>query len=214
MTNKVELDEWYASESKRIYKNQTQEIRTLTSSVLASGFKGDLDSMADAFGSFADSILRKWTDTMADMIFDQDWGNILSGIGSAAGGVLGTVASYVGGLFHGGGVVGKDSAPSRTVPASTFSGAPKFHDGLMPGEFAAILKDDEGVFTPQQMKALGGRSQSVNIQMNIENNTGTPAKTTTTQKWDGEKYIIGVVLDAINRNGNFQRNFKGALGKV
>lgn len=214
VTDKRALNEWYTAESKRIYKDQTQEIRDLTSSVMAAGFKGDLNSMADAFGSFANSILRKWTDTMADMVVDQNWKEILSGTGGAVTGFFSSAAGFVGGLFHDGGIVGRDSAPSRTVPSSTFAGAPRLHNGLVPGEFAAILKDDEGVFTPEQMKALGGKSQSVNIQMNVENNTGTPVTATTTQKWDGEKYIIGVVLDAINRNGNFQRNFAGALGKV
>ena len=59
-----------------------------------------------------------------------------------------------------------------------------------------------------QLGVIG--SGSPNIEINVVNNTGT--ETTATQKqpkWDGTKWVIGVVLDAMNRNtGGFRTNLK------
>lgn len=65
------------------------------------------------------------------------------------------------GLFHSGGIVG-GLAPTRWVDPSIWSGAPRFHDGgLVAGERPIIAKDGEGVFTAQQMKAMGGGGGTV-----------------------------------------------------
>jgi len=61
-------------------------------------------------------------------------------------------------VLHAGGIVGADATMMRTVPASIFSAAPRFHHGLAPTEFPAILQRGEGVFTPAQMKALKSES--------------------------------------------------------
>lgn len=85
-----------------------------------------------------------------------------AGAGAGTGGVSGgpaTAGGYSGGSyagFHTGGIVGVD-APAfyRIVPAGVFANAPRYHSGIGPGERAGIFRDDEGVFTPGQMKALG-----------------------------------------------------------
>jgi hypothetical protein len=68
---------------------------------------------------------------------------------------------------HSGGIAGQGAVPTRMVPAFAFADAPRLHDGLAPDEVAAILKRDEGVFTPAQMKALGGRSLSITVPVAI-----------------------------------------------
>lgn len=66
---------------------------------------------------------------------------------------------------HSGGIVGVDGAVFRSVSPAVFSGAPKFHTGGIAGdEVPAILRKGEGVFTEQQMKALGGAGGGVTIQ--------------------------------------------------
>ncbi len=63
--------------------------------------------------------------------------------------------------FHAGGIVGAESAGSRFVSPMAFAGAPRFHAGGIVGdEVPAILKKGEGVFTAEQMRALGGGSGS------------------------------------------------------
>jgi len=60
---------------------------------------------------------------------------------------------------HGGGVPGWDHLATRSVDPSIFNAAPRAHTGIGPGERPVIIRDDEGVFTPGQMRAMGsGRS--------------------------------------------------------
>lgn len=90
--------------------------------------------------------------------------------------LLGAATSLLGGIFHTGGIVGVSSAPSRTLSESAWAGAPRYHTGgvagLAPGEVPAILKQGEGVFTPEQMSALGdGAGGGVSIQtLNLDVN--------------------------------------------
>jgi hypothetical protein len=90
-------------------------------------------------------------------------GGLFSGLGNlfgGGGGGFGTGSGFgnmdYGMFFHGGGIVGADRVRMSPVANDTFSSAPRFHSGLMPDEFPAILQKGEGVFTPAQMKALGG----------------------------------------------------------
>ena len=111
----------------------------------------------------------------------------------AVGGLLGNVFDIstkglfeIGGLgFHQGGVVGRESTFLRNVPASVFQGAPRFHGGGLAGdEVPAILQRGEGVFTANQMKAMGLQSQAegfggtdgkvINITVNINGNNNNP----------------------------------------
>jgi hypothetical protein len=53
-------------------------------------------------------------------------------------------------FLHSGGIVG-ESNPSRMVAPSIFAMAPKFHDGLLPDEFPAILQKGEAVIPKSAM---------------------------------------------------------------
>jgi len=93
-------------------------------------------------------------------------GNLAGSIaGSWFGGSAGTVATGQTSMFgsasvatavaHSGGVSGYDRLPARVVSAAIFNHAPRYHTGIGPGERAAVIRDDEGIFTPGQMRALG-----------------------------------------------------------
>lgn len=64
--------------------------------------------------------------------------------------------------YHTGGIAGEGS-PSRSLPASLIASAPRLHGGLFPGEFPAVLKRGEGVFTPGQMRGMGGTTNNITI---------------------------------------------------
>ena len=64
-----------------------------------------------------------------------------------------TASATVGTFLHRGGVVGHDG-DLRTVPASVFAGAPRYHAGLAGDEFAAILQRGERVLTGAQQKQV------------------------------------------------------------
>jgi len=125
--------------------------------------------------------LREVGKTIADMVAKQAIKNIVTmamNAGSDGGGAVGAVISNIFGgaaggtggstgpqmpsmqpgtmIAHAGGIVGKEGS-KRSVLSSVFAGAVRAHNGLMPGERPIIARDDEGVFTPGQMKALGGR---------------------------------------------------------
>jgi len=88
--------------------------------------------------------------------FEQIFGLIAEGIGSIGGGSTGmgtntvfggggTMGGFMGMVKHSGGVVGSSGGAMRSIPASYFSTAPRYHAGLMPDEQAAILQKGETV---------------------------------------------------------------------
>jgi lambda family phage tail tape measure protein len=79
--------------------------------------------------------------------------------------------------FHTGGIVGVGQPTfRRLVPMSLFDHATRYHTGGIAGdEVPAILKRGEGVFTKEQMEALGGgRGGSGDLKVTIVNNTSAP----------------------------------------
>jgi len=86
---------------------------------------------------------------------------------STGSSIFGALAGAAGGVAHTGGIVGKTTFPVRVVNPDMFKFAPRLHSGLMPNEFPAILKQGEGVFTPEQMKAMGSQGRSVVVNSNV-----------------------------------------------
>ena len=150
-----------------------------TAEVVEYGLTGAVNGIADAFGEWA-SGAKTFKDAFKDMaknviadlvsmivkqaIYNalQSGSNSGSGSGGSSGGAVAgsVVSSVVTAMFHGGGVAGSGEGMPKMMPALAFAGAPRFPSGLMPDEFAAILKKDEGVFTPKQMEALGKNNQA------------------------------------------------------
>lgn len=150
---------------------------------MADGVGGALGGMArdlargevnfENFGSRAMGILQTVADNLlktavADPL-SAGLSDVASGLGSWLGNMFGGGSSFAANraawltptsalgasFYHGGGVAGREGARAP-VAASLFTNAPRFHNGtLRAGEMAAILRRDEGVFTPEQMKALG-----------------------------------------------------------
>ena len=123
-------------------------------------------------------------------------------------GAGGTTAFHM----HTGGIVGADSfKDSSIISERMVNSSPRFHVGLLPDEYPAILQKGEGVFTKNQMAALGKKS-APNVQVKIINNTNEKTDSKVDKpKWDGEKWVIGVVLDAMHRNGGFRSNLKSVV---
>jgi tape measure domain-containing protein len=79
-------------------------------------------------------------------------------IGSSATGL--PAATSIGGLgYHSGGLYGEPTF-TRNLSPSVFAGAPRFHTGIGPDEYAAVLQKGEGVFTAGQMAAIGDMNHS------------------------------------------------------
>lgn len=117
--------------------------------------------------------------------------------------------------YHTGGIVGT-AAHTRMMTASMISTAARYHTGRAPtlraGEVPAVLKADEGVFTPEQMAALG-RGGSANAApkttINFINNSGTQLDADQGEsRFDGEGYVLDIVIEAMNRPGRARDAFK------
>ncbi|HEX4409943.1 MAG TPA: hypothetical protein VH206_14315 [Xanthobacteraceae bacterium] len=118
-----------------------------------------------------------------DIIANQEVSNII-GAGTkyltntfTPDGNTGTIGGTTGNLeaiHHGGYGPGDGFSSWRVVSPDAFVGAPRHHDGIGPGEHAAVIRDDESVLTPGQMSALApvGRGGGSNTQVNITNYTG------------------------------------------
>ncbi len=132
--------------------------------------------------SLADSIAADLTRIAVRQTITGPLAAALSGAGQTDGssgeGLFSGASSLLAGLFHEGGIAGKDARPARVMDTAAFATAPRFHTGGVAGlaadEVPAILRRGEAVLTPGQMRALGAglssraeRQQPVTVVMNI-----------------------------------------------
>ena len=101
-----------------------------------------------------------------------------------------------------------------TVPPAIFDGAPRFHSGgiagLRPEEVPVIVRRGEGIFTPEQMRAMG----SPNVTVQLENR-GTPQREVSRQvRVDPRGLIVAVVTDDLHRNGPIRQTLARELGRA
>lgn len=204
-------------------------------------FVGWMDSGIDAIANFvatgkanfkqlAQSIIKDITKIALRFAMSrifQGFGN--KGGGGAAGGkgkqVPGGMGGFKGvagkmgvGVAHTGGIIGKTNLRKMRVDPRVFAGAKRFHEGGMIGsnlkanEVPIIARKGEGVFTPEQMQALGkgGSRNNVSITTNVNvnsNGPSTPEQDAKLAKRVGdqvEKQVRSVVADEImqqQRNG-------------
>jgi hypothetical protein len=109
----------------------------------------------------------------------QGWSNAGTWADTGSYGTLGDA-----GLYHSGGMVGRDAVPYRMVASNAFDYAPHFQQGFANDEFAAILHRSERVLTANQNNRLesvlnnvaaagggqdgrGGGGSGGNVVMNI-----------------------------------------------
>ncbi|MEX2642889.1 MAG: phage tail tape measure C-terminal domain-containing protein, partial [Acetobacterales bacterium] len=108
---------------------------------------------------------------------------------------------------HGGGIAGLEGR-RRPMPASTWIGAPRFHNGyLAPNEVPAILEKGESVLTPGQMRTLGSMGTP---QVTIINNSSQPiaGEASVGRGSDGRPEIRVLVEDLVDdslRTGRLRR---------
>jgi hypothetical protein len=238
---KLGIDKFYTdyqSQAKDIADNTQDLAKTISQAgeeAFASWIMGS-ENAKEAFKGFGRAVLQEMANMLASSVVKQFMGMFASLLGGS-GPQMGTSTSAfdMSGLiksFHTGGVVGIDGERKklRLVNSSLFDGAKKLHDGLSSlssDEYPAILQKGEVVFTQGQLAALGEvfksatenesrKDSAPNIEIKIENKSGeNVAAKQGDSKFDGDKWVLNVVLDAANRNkNNFGKNLKGSLSKA
>ena len=118
--------------------------------------------------------------------------------GGASEGNIGNISST---LAHSGGIIGKDTGDAvKKISENLMNVAPRLHNGLAPDEYPAVLQKGEGVFTQEQMAAMGGGTE-VNI---IDKRSGDApqAEVQESQGRDGRKQIQVLIRDEMKNNMN------------
>lgn len=101
-------------------------------------------------------------------------------------------------VAHSGGLLGADGLPSRQLDMGVFAGARRFHTGgLVSGEVPIIARQGEAVFTPGQLRALGGAvaaKPQVNVEVNVINRaSGVETRVEQQQQPDGSTRLDVIV---------------------
>jgi hypothetical protein len=108
-----------------------------------------------------------------------------SGFGSGAGVATGTLntksLSLGAGLYHTGRGPGDATQAMRYIHPAYVDSAPRYHTGVGPNEQVAVIRNDESVLTPGQMRALGGRQGGSSAPAPEIHIHDAPAGTTVTQ---------------------------------
>ena len=220
---------------------QTGEQLTDTFSQIDGVVKKTFDGLTDALTDFVMTGKLSFSDLANSIIRDMiriAWqqsvtGPLAIGLGNILDGLFGAPAaegsagfnstigdgsfnpgSFTARSFHAGGL-GTEPTFYRIVPSAIFDFAPRLHGGIGPREKAAIITDDEGIFTPGQMKALGraGGGDTV-ININIDNKTGLPFSMRQTGMQKNEKQKTkDIFLELAYSDIDFLNHMKGALSR-
>lgn len=164
------------------YANNAFDVAGGIGGAFVSAFQGAEDALAQFvmtgkadFGDLAQSIV-------ADLIKIQIRSAITGALASVIGGAFGGGGGINAGLYHTGRGPGETNA-TRFVHAAHFDDAPRFHSGIGPGEQAAVIRKDESVLTPGQMRALGSQRGAGPVAVHIHN---APAGVTAESKQSQE----------------------------
>lgn len=168
-------------------------------------------SLTDAATSFAQELLaiqiqRRYMDPLLKM--GTSWiDRMIDGPRSV--GPISPAFQGVGAVpYHTGRGPGESFAPPRIVDPRVFAGAPRFHSGIGPGERPAIIRNDESVLTPGQMRALGPK----NVRVELVNH-GTPQKVTAAQpSFDPAGLVVRVFLEDLSKNGPMSQTMQTNFG--
>lgn len=181
----------FASLAENAVKNTFSNMETALTTFVTTG--------KASFSDFTNTIISDLTRIIIRQSITQP---LMNGIGS-----------YLGfATAHTGGIVGADSLATKPASSLAFAGAPRFHSGGIVGdEVPIIARRGEGVFTREQMKALGDNGSTVNISVNIVNNAASDVKASVSQSNQGNgKFNLDIMIEKIE--SSISRNVSKGTG--
>jgi tape measure domain-containing protein len=173
----------------------SDSFKTMEDAVVSFAMTGKL-----SFSDFADSVIK---DMMRMVVQQGITGPLAGGMGDMLGGMMGGgggIFSFLGSFFHDGGVIGRD-APSFTRPVdpAIFAGAPRYHSGLLPDEFPAILQEGETVIPKGGFKVVPALRTGGGVTVNVYNNSGN-VQARAVQRPNAEGGMdVDVIIEEIDR---------------
>lgn len=180
----------------RGFQDVQKEMRNFAS-LGESAVKNAFSNMEDALTSFVVNGKASFSDFANAILSDLTKIAIRQSITQP---LMNGISSYFGfATAHTGGIIGADNLSTKSASLSVFSGAPKFHSGGIVGdEVPIIAKRGEGVFTKEQMKALGDNGSTVNISVNVINNASSDVKASVSKSNQGNgKFSLDIMIEKI-----------------
>lgn len=187
-------------------QKDVNDFASLTESAVKNAFNSMEDTLTSfittgkaSFSDFANAIISDLTRIIIRQSITQP---LMNGLG----GYLGFA------MAHTGGIVGADNLALKSASPLAFAGAPRFHSGGIVGdEVPIIAKRGEGVFTREQMKALGDNGSTVNISVNVVNNAASDVKASVSQSNQGNgKFNLDIMIEKIE--SSMSRNVSKGTG--
>lgn len=181
----------FASLAENAVKNTFSNMETALTTFVTTG--------KASFSDFTNAIISDLTRVIIRQSITQP---LMNGIGS-----------YLGfATAHTGGIVGADSLATKPASSLAFAEAPRFHSGGIVGdEVPIIAKRGEGVFTREQMKALGDNGSTVSISVNVINNATSDVKASVSQSNQGNgKLNLDIMIEKIE--SSMSRNVSKGTG--
>ena len=230
--------DWSAGATKawNEYLETTRNVSQQTHDLLSNSLNSGTDALANflaagkyTFNEFGRVVAQVTQQVLVDLLKIYIRQQLVGLVGSYFGGSTGGTAvnGSAGGGFgatyaHSGGVMGTDSFIQRAMPSNIWASAPRHHTGLASDEYAAVLRKDEAVLTPGQMRQLAPAQMApqvnLNMPLNIINQTGQPVQATSQRRSDGgidvllkaaEQYIAGNVASG---TGELDQALRGRYG--
>lgn len=209
----------------RKWAAETQDLAKGVEQTLTNAFDGAADALANFvmtgkinFQSLANSIISDLARIAARQAIGGIVGGLVGGIGKLFGGfswggtsditassgaadsLFSDIASSE---FHTGGMAWEKPDFTRSVPAALFADAPRFHNGRFydPSyEIPAIIRRDESVLTPGQMRAIAGAGGTSHVTVNVVNQTSTPVEAEAQATPDGNGgFDLTMILREVDR---------------
>lgn len=194
---------------KRGFLNIQKDVNDFAS-LAESAVKNAFNSMEDTLTSFITTGKASFSDFANAIISDLTRIIIRQSITQP---LMNGLGSYLGfAMAHTGGIVGADNLTLKSASPLAFAGAPRFHSGGIVGdEVPIIAKRGEGVFTREQMKALGDNGSTVNISVNVVNNAASDVKASVSQSNQGNgKFNLDIMIEKIE--SSMSRNVSKGTG--
>lgn len=194
---------------KRGFLNIQKDVSDFAS-LAESAVKNAFNSMEDTLTSFITTGKASFSDFANAIISDLTRIIIRQSITQPLMNGLGSYFGFA--MAHTGGIVGADNLALKSASPLAFAGAPRFHSGGIVGdEVPIIAKRGEGVFTREQMKALGDNGSTVNISVNVVNNAASDVKASVSQSNQGNgKFNLDIMIEKIE--SSMSRNVSKGTG--